>query len=129
LYLDGVVIVDDFFDDPAEVVDGRGDMYPTPLFKCTTAQTNWVCKAGVSRDVIFDSVIRSSVTAGYDTIHISQDPKTKSKEIKGPVERQQLRCCKSNHDEMQKYHYQMDLILQSIFPPSQKKKKGIQNTG
>jgi hypothetical protein len=104
-------------------------MYPTPLFKCTTAQTNWVCKAGVSRDVIFDSVKRSDVTAGYDTIHVSQDPKTKSKEIKGPVERQQLRYCKSNHDEMQKYHYQMDLILQSIFPPSQKKKKGIQNTG
>jgi hypothetical protein len=124
LYLDGVVIVDDFFDDPAEVVEGRGEEYPKPLFQCTTTQTNWVCKAGVSRDIIFDSVSRSSVSAGYDTIHGTQDYKTKSKEVKGPVERQQLRCCKSNHEEMQKYHSQMDLILQSIFPPSQKQKKG-----
>ena len=123
LYLDGVVIVDDFFDDPAEVVEGRGEEYPKPLFKCTTTQTNWVCKAGVSRDIIFDSVSRSSVSAGYDTIHGTQDHKTRSKEVKGPVERQQLRCCKSNHEEMQKYHSQMDLILQSIFPPSQKQKK------
>ena len=85
-----MVIVDDFFDDPAEVVEGRGEGYPKPLFQCTTTQTNWVCKAGVSRDIIFDSVSRSSVSAGYDTIHGTQDYKTRSKEVKGPVERQQV---------------------------------------
>ncbi len=63
-----MVIVDDFFHDSSVEVEERGEEYPTPLFKCTASQINYACKAGVSRDFIFDAVCRSSVSAGYDTI-------------------------------------------------------------
>jgi hypothetical protein len=123
LHLDGVVIIDDFFEDGTKEADGPEENDPKPLFKCTQSQANWVCKGGVSRDVIYDAVFRSSASLGYDIVYGTQNYKTKTKEIQGPVQRQQLRCCKANHEEMKKYHYQMDLILENIFPPSEKNKK------
>ena len=73
LYEDGVVIVDDFFDDPSEATDGSQKDYPKALFKCTPSQATYVTKAGVSRDVVYDAVIRSAVTAGYDSVFGKQD--------------------------------------------------------
>jgi hypothetical protein len=123
LYEDGVVIVDDFFDGPSEDTDGYQKDYPKALFKCTPSQATYVTKAGVSRDVVYDAVIRSAVTAGYDSVFGKQDHKTKTKEVTGPVVRQQLRACKANHEEMKKYHFQMDLLLKSMFPNGKKNNK------
>jgi hypothetical protein len=91
LYEEGVCIVEDFFEtcDEEKNVDPG---YPAPLFACTDAQANYVTRAGVSREIIFDGVIRSTVTCGYDT-HIVP-AKTSKKKINGPGPRQQLKPCK-----------------------------------
>ncbi len=82
-----------FFDDPSEETDGSMKDYPKALFKCTTSQATYVSKSGVSRDVVYDAVIRSAVTAGDDSVFGRQDHKTKTKEVTGPVVRQQLHTC------------------------------------
>jgi hypothetical protein len=115
LYEDGVCIIEGFFDDPTETEAGNDDSYPKALFKCSLHQATWITKANRSRDIIYDGVKRSSVTAGYDTIHAKPDPKSKNMAIKGPCRRQQLKPCKANEEEMQKYHYQMKEILLHIF--------------
>ena len=101
--------------------------YPPALFSCTEEQADWVSRAGVSRDVIFDGVFRSSVSAGYDTIIVAQDAKKKAKEVKGPDVRQQLRACRSNYEHMKQYHYQMELLLENLFPPNLKNKRNPDN--
>lgn len=97
--------------------------HPPALFTSTQEQADWATKAGISRDVIFDGVLRSTVTAGYDTIMAVQAAKTKSQKAEGPVERQQLRACRSNYNHMLKYQYQMKLLLENIFPPKASKMK------
>jgi hypothetical protein len=79
--------------------------------KCSLQQATWITKANRSRDIIYDGVKRSSLTAGYDTIHAEPDPKSKHIAIKGPCIRQQLKPCKADEGEMQKYHYQIKEIL------------------
>jgi hypothetical protein len=66
----------------------------------------------------YHAALRVGYTPSKDaaTVFGRQDHKTKTKEVAGPVVRQQLRACKANHDEMKKYHYQMDLLLKSMFP-------------
>ena len=108
-------IVLDFFDSPDVVETAHDESYPKALFKCSTAQATWITKANRSRDIIYDGVRRSSVTAGYDTVHGENDAKLKHQAIKGPVIRQQLKPCKANEEEMQKYHFQMHEILRNIF--------------
>ena len=44
-------------------------------------------------------------------------------QVEGPVERQQLRACRSNYNHMLKYQYQMELLLENIFPPKASKMK------
>ena len=146
LYQDGVVIVEDFFDPlpsnaaalPSSVpsnaaalpalVPSNAAALPSScrpaLFTCTEEQAEYVTKAGIRRDVIFDGVVRSCITQGYDTIIGVQDAKKKSKEVKGPVERQQLRACRSNYEYMKQYEYQMELLLENIFPKKLAKNKG-----
>ncbi len=43
--------------------------------------------------------------------------------MKGPVERQQLRACRSNYEHMKQYDYQMELLLENIFFPKVSKNK------
>jgi hypothetical protein len=91
LYEDGVCIVEDFFDYPTEQGIAK---YPPPLFKCPDEQAIFITKPGISREIIFDGVRRSSTTCGYDT-HIVEDKKNNTKrKIAGPVQRQQLKSCK-----------------------------------
>ena len=109
-------IVEDFFDSPNDVNTVSEDCYPKALFKCSTAQATWITKANRSRDIIYDGVRRSYASAGYDTLlRGDADPKYKNLAIKGPVIRQQLKPCKANEEEMQKYYYQMEQILLHIF--------------
>ena len=115
MQIDGVVIIDDFFDDNTSATSTSKARHSKPLFTCPPGQSTYISQAKRSRDVVYDGVVRSDRTAGYDTIHGKQDPKTKTKHIKGPVIRQQLKCCKSNQEEMKKYYSQMELILQNIF--------------
>ena len=98
LYEDGVCIVEDFFDYPTEQGIAK---YPPPLFKCPDEQAIFITKPGISREIIFDGVRRSSTSCGYDT-HIVEEKKNNTKrKIAGPVQRQQLKPCKvvvqSNH--------------------------------
>ena len=91
LYEDGVCIVEDFFDDPTEQGIAK---YPPPLFECPGEQAIFITKPGISREIIFDGVRRSSTTCGYDT-HIVEEKKNNTKrKIAGPVQRQQLKPCK-----------------------------------
>ena len=64
LYEDGVCIVADFFDDPEGTA--KAD-YPRPLFTCAEEQATFITKPGISREIIFDGVRRSSTSCGYDT--------------------------------------------------------------
>ena len=60
--------------------------------------------------------------------YMDGNTKKKKKHIKGPVIRQQLKCCKSNQEEMKKYDYQMELLLQNMFSKYDKAcKKNPQN--
>jgi hypothetical protein len=93
------------------------------IFACSHTQTNWITRPKIPREIIYDAVKRSSTTAGYDTVHGTQDPKNKQAKIDGPVIRQQLKCCKTNQDEMEKYSYQMELILENIFGPNDSERK------
>jgi hypothetical protein len=83
--------VEDFF----ETVDNEADQdasYPAPLFACTDAQAAYVTRAGVSREIIFDGVLRSTFTCGYDTHIVPSKPM--KKKIVGTGPRQQLKPCK-----------------------------------
>ncbi len=80
---DGIVIVEDFFDDPTQPQE-RDESYPKPLFSCSTTQANFITKTVVSRGFIFDGVYRSQESLGYDTY--IQEPEKK----KGSKPRLQL---------------------------------------
>jgi hypothetical protein len=128
LYEDGVCIIEDFFDDPSDTATVNDDSYPKALFKCSLQQATWILKSNRSRDIIYDGVKRSAFSGGYDTIHAEPDPKTKNIGIKGPCIRQQLKPCKANEEEMQKYHHQMKDILLHIFDANESpRKKDPQN--
>ena len=66
LYEEGVCIVEDFFEDPDQV-SAPDSMYPAPLFACTKDQANYITNKGISRDAIFDGVLRSTYHGGYTT--------------------------------------------------------------
>jgi hypothetical protein len=88
LYEDGVVIVTDFFD------DGKSDenplpAYPSQLFTCAGTQASFITKSRVSRDTVFDGIVRSQETCGYKT-HIEVLP-DKNKTVNPPWPRQQLK--------------------------------------
>jgi hypothetical protein len=96
-------------------------MYPPPLFACTREQANYVTKIGISRDAIFDGVVRSTYLGGYAT-HIAP-VKSNKKKISGPGPRVQLKPCKVNGEEMARYAYQQRLILENIFDEKEKAHK------
>ncbi len=73
------MIIDDFCDPYPGNPAVQSSSCPPALFACTEEQADWVTKAGVSRDVIFDGVVRSSTIAGYDTIIGVQDAKKNQK--------------------------------------------------
>jgi len=112
-----VCIVHDFFD-AADAISAPNSRYPPPLFQCTKDQANYVTKVGVSRDAIFDGVVRSTGHGGYAT-HIVP-VKLHKKKISGPGPRVQLKPCKANGDEMARYAYQQRLILENIFDDKDK---------
>ncbi len=74
LYEDDICIVEDFFDPPNDSTD--------PLFTCTVAQAQFVTRANVGREIIFDGVVRSTVTCGYDT-HIDASKNTVKRKVAG----------------------------------------------
>ena len=81
LYEDGIVIVEDFFDDYTKV-NANEPMYPQPLFSCSKAQANYVTKTSVSRELIFDGVVRSQTTCGYDSYIVNSKSVSGSKKTK-----------------------------------------------
>ncbi len=91
LYEEGVWIVENLFD-PPDQESAPDSMYPPPLFACTREQANYVTKIGISRDAIFDGVVRSTYHGGYAT-HIIP-VKSNKKKITGPGPRVQLKLCK-----------------------------------
>jgi hypothetical protein len=91
LYEDGICIVEDFFDDDDNPRDVN-DSYPPPLFTCTKQQASFITKTRVSRDTIFDGVIRSTEKCHYKTNIILGKKTTAAKvKIDGPGQRQQLK--------------------------------------
>ena len=91
LYEDGICIVEDFFDDDANPRDVN-DSYPPPLFTCTEEQASFITKSRVSRETIFDGVIRSTEKCRYKTNIILGKKTTAPKvQIVRPGPRQQLK--------------------------------------
>ena len=82
LYEDGICIVEDFFDPPNDSTH--------PLFTCPVAQAQYVTRANVGREIIFDGVVRSTVKCCYDT-HIDTSKNTVKRKVAGPGPRQQLK--------------------------------------
>jgi hypothetical protein len=95
LYEDGVVIVEDFFDNEL-TAQQQDPHYPESLFTCSEGQQTFISKRGIDRDTIFDGVKRSTYTCGYDTVHSVEKAKGSqvSKAFTGPGPRQQLKPCK-----------------------------------
>ncbi len=95
LYEDGVVIVEDFFDDE-RTAQQQDPNYPEPLFTCSETQQTFIAKRGIGRDTVFDGVKRSTTTLGYDTVRSMEKAKGSqtSKAFTGPGRRQQLKPCK-----------------------------------
>ena len=81
LYEDGVVIVTDFFDDVKSNVKPM-PAYPNQLFSCPSTQASFITKTRVSRDTVFDGIVRSQETCGYKT-HIELLP-DKTRNVKPP---------------------------------------------
>jgi hypothetical protein len=92
LYEEGVCIVEDFFGDTTDSPN-NDPHYPKPLFACTDAQSEFITKKGVSRETIFDGVLRSNQTCGYHT-HFDEEKKINRNKLTGPGPRQQLKPCK-----------------------------------
>ena len=90
LYEDGICIVEDFFDPPDGPPVPLDPNYPKPLFTCPIAQAQFVTRAKVGREIIFDGVLRSNVSCGYDT-HIDGLKTIPKKKVAGPGPRQQLK--------------------------------------
>ena len=90
MYEDGICIVEDFFDPPNENRAQMDPNYPEPLFTCPVAQAQFVTRANVGREIIFDGVYRSTVSCGYDT-HIEAIKNIVKKKVVGPGPRQQLK--------------------------------------
>jgi hypothetical protein len=82
LYEEGVCIIWDFFDDPTNECN-MDTNYPPPLFACSDAQANYITRAGISRETIFDGVKRSNVTCGYDTHLVTSKPNKKKSQAPG----------------------------------------------
>ncbi len=82
--------MEDFFDPPNESTAQKDPNYPDPLFTCPVAQAQYVTRANVGREIIFDGVYRSTVSCGYDT-HIEAAKKTVKNKVAGPGPRQQLK--------------------------------------
>ncbi len=96
LYEDGVVIVTDFFDDVANK-DASRPFYPSQLFTCTDAQAKFITKSRVSRDTVFDGIVRSQDSCSYKAhIEVQQD---RNKSVKGPAPRHQLKHNQVCHQE------------------------------
>lgn len=110
LYEDGIVIVEDFFDDYTKV-NANEPMYPQPLFSCSKAQANYVTKTSVSRELIFDGVVRSQTTCGYDSYIVNSKSVSGSKKTKvtGPCPRQQLKHNLVN--QPYPYHVMLRLLI------------------
>ncbi len=83
--------MEDFFENGDNEAD-QDASYPAPLFARTDAQAAYVTRASISREIIFDGVLRSTFTCGYDTHIVSSKPI--KKKITGTVPRQQLKPCK-----------------------------------
>ncbi len=82
----------DFFDD-VNAKELNTPLYPQQLFSCSEAQANYVTKSRVSRDNIYDGVVRSQVTCMYKT-HIVENKQVTGKtarKVRPPWPRQQLK--------------------------------------
>ena len=113
----GACIISDFFT-PA-VAGGK-----EPLFTCSKTQASYIMKRDTERAEVFNGVKKMAKSAAYKT-YLTGNVSKMLKKDGGP--RQQLERSAANHEAMLEYHYQMDLLLENIFPPKEYEKKNPQN--
>ena len=112
----GACIISDFF---TPGVNGSKE----PLFTCSKTQATYITKRDTERAEVFNGVKKLAKSAAYKTYHTGTVQKAFKKD--GP--RQQLERSAANHEAMLEYHYQMDLLLENIFPPKEYEKRNPQN--
>jgi hypothetical protein len=112
----GACIVTDFF-------ANNSDAHDEPLFTCDERQATYILKRETEREEVFNGVKKFAKSTGYKTF-LTGTVKQKLQK-NGP--RLQLQRGKANHAAMQEYHYQMDLLLQSMFPEREFQKRNPKN--
>ena len=112
----GACIVKDFFTTSTAYDKG-------PLFTCDKRQATYIMKERTPRAEVFNGVIKKTKSAVYKT-HLTG---TVTKKLRKNGPRQQLLHCKANHNAMEEYHPQMDLLLESIFKDEDYQKRKPNN--
>ena len=112
----GACIITDFFDNGSEKND-------EPLFTCDKRQATYILKKDTQREEVFNGVKKLAKSSGYKT-YLTGNVKSKLQKH-GP--RLQLQRSKTNHAAMKEYHYQMDLLLQNMFPEKEYQKRNPNN--
>jgi hypothetical protein len=112
----GACIISNFFT-PSDDDDDK------PLFTCDKRQAGYILKTNTPREEVFNGVKKMSKTSVYKTYLTG----TVSGRLRKGCPRITLQKCKVNHTAMAEYQYQMDLLLQNIFPPKEGDKRKPKN--
>ena len=112
----GACIISDFF---TPAVNGGKE----PLFTCTKSQAAYILKRDTEREEIFNGVKKLAKSAAYKTYLTG----TVRQQLKKNGPRQQLKRSAANHEAMLEYHYQMDLLLENMFPKKEYEKRNPNN--
>jgi hypothetical protein len=112
----GACIIEDFFADREDDAEG-------PLFTCDKRQATYILKRDVERAEVFNGVKKKAKTAGYKTYLTG----TVKKQLQKNGPRLQLERNNTNHTAMLEYHYQMDILLENMFPEKEFLKRNPKN--
>ncbi len=106
----GACIITDFF---SPGVEGEGE----PLFMCSKTQATYILKWDTPE--IFNGVKKLAKSAAYKTYLTG----TVRQQLKKNGPWLQLERCAANHEAMLEYHYQMDLLIENMFPAKEYDKR------
>ena len=116
----GVCIIEDFFSDDKNVTKNQQDTKNKPLFTCSTKQAEYILRKKTEREEAFNGVRMMSQSSGFKA-HVAGKTSRKNFSPDGP--RMMLAPSVLNQEAMEAYYYQMDLIIQHMFPPKEYSKK------
>jgi hypothetical protein len=117
----GVCIIEDFFQEGSKASKMERETEKKPLFTCSTKQAEYILRTKTEREEAFNGVRMMSQSSGLKA-HIAGKASNKKRfSPDGP--RMMLAPSEPNQKAMEAYYYQMDLIIENIFPSNEYSKK------